>query len=200
MVELSCEEVWREVSSYLDSEVDSAMRAAIEDHLRKCAHCSAVVDGTRNVMQIYGDGRLFEVPAGFGDRLRQRLEMEGKRTPHGNWTAWVLTAAAAGIITIGLGVSSGTAGNQPRLRSAHSQPSQRIPAGLVYVSQVGTAKLFHVKGCHYMHGKEKALPAEEAIRQGYTPCIYCMREFLGQRAAVPGPDPERYSKSESPEP
>jgi predicted anti-sigma-YlaC factor YlaD len=70
---VSCEEVWREVSNYLDGEVEPGLRVAIQEHLRGCKRCTAVLDGTRNVLQLYGDERMLEVPLGFSQRLHQRL-------------------------------------------------------------------------------------------------------------------------------
>jgi hypothetical protein len=75
-VEISCVEVWREVSNYLDGDIDPALRRRIEDHFRVCQHCTAVLDGTRNVMKLVGDGRAFDLPNGFGERMRARLMRE----------------------------------------------------------------------------------------------------------------------------
>lgn len=78
-IEISCEEVWQEVSNYLDAEVDAELRERMRLHFRKCAHCAAILDGARNVVQLVGDDRAFSVPAGFGERLRQRLRSAGGR-------------------------------------------------------------------------------------------------------------------------
>ena len=42
------------------------LRAAMDAHFRACKHCTAVLEGTRNVIQLYGDERMIELPAGFG--------------------------------------------------------------------------------------------------------------------------------------
>jgi hypothetical protein len=77
-VEISCLEVIRELSRYIDDDVNSELRAQIEAHFPKCAHCTAVYDGTRNVITLVGDGRTFELPVGFSRRLKNRLSQEGK--------------------------------------------------------------------------------------------------------------------------
>ncbi|HZQ69166.1 MAG TPA: zf-HC2 domain-containing protein [Terriglobales bacterium] len=77
-VEISCLEVIRELSSYIDQNVDSELRAQITAHLSKCAHCTAVYDGTRNVITLVGDDRSFELPAGFSERLKSRLGRDAK--------------------------------------------------------------------------------------------------------------------------
>jgi len=73
VIELSCLEVWREVSNYIDNAVDQELRRRMEEHFKGCEHCTAVLDGTRNVVRLVGDGRVFDMPAGFGDRLKARL-------------------------------------------------------------------------------------------------------------------------------
>jgi len=49
-IEISCVEVWREISNYLDEEISPEMRERMEAHFKACAHCTAVLDGTRNVV------------------------------------------------------------------------------------------------------------------------------------------------------
>ncbi len=74
VVEISCEEVWREVSNYLDGEISEELRARMEEHFKGCKHCTAVMDGTRNMVQLVGDATAFELPAGFSNRLYQKLD------------------------------------------------------------------------------------------------------------------------------
>jgi hypothetical protein len=78
-IEIDCKEVWKQISNYLDHELLPELRATMVAHFRECAHCTAVLDGTRNVVQLLGDGRVFEVPAGAGqqlyDKLNKRLVM-----------------------------------------------------------------------------------------------------------------------------
>ena len=76
VIEISCVEVWREISNYIDDTLDPELRWRMEEHFKGCEHCSAVLDGTRNVIRLVGDGRAFDLPAGFSDRLKKRLEKE----------------------------------------------------------------------------------------------------------------------------
>jgi len=73
VIEISCSEVWREISNYIDEVVDPLLRARMEAHFRVCKHCTAVLDGTRNVIRLVADEAEFEVPAGFGARLYSKL-------------------------------------------------------------------------------------------------------------------------------
>jgi MEDS: MEthanogen/methylotroph, DcmR Sensory domain/Putative zinc-finger len=73
VTELKCEEVWREISNYIDGEIAPDLRRRTEVHFRVCRNCSAILDGTRNVVQLSGDGKLFDVPQGFGQRLFSKV-------------------------------------------------------------------------------------------------------------------------------
>ena len=70
---IDCRQVWREISNYLDDQVDPQLRQRMEAHFEDCKHCHAILDGTRNVVQLVGDDRVFETPADFGQRLLDRL-------------------------------------------------------------------------------------------------------------------------------
>jgi uncharacterized metal-binding protein YceD (DUF177 family) len=47
------------------------------------------------------------------------------------------------------------------------------------------AKEFHVAGCEFIHNKDKerTLTAGEAEREGYVPCVRCMRKYLQTASA-----------------
>jgi anti-sigma factor (TIGR02949 family) len=74
VIEISCLEVWREISNYLDGEVDADLRARMEAHFKMCAHCSAVLDGTRNVVRLVADGVEYQMPPGFSKRLHDKIK------------------------------------------------------------------------------------------------------------------------------
>jgi anti-sigma factor RsiW len=52
VIEISCREVWREISNYLDDEVSPELRVRMDAHFKACAHCTAVLDGTKNVVKL----------------------------------------------------------------------------------------------------------------------------------------------------
>jgi hypothetical protein len=72
-IEISCVEVWREISNYLDEEISQDLRERMETHFKVCAHCTAVLDGTRNVVGLVGDGKVFQMPIGFSKRLYKKI-------------------------------------------------------------------------------------------------------------------------------
>jgi predicted anti-sigma-YlaC factor YlaD len=73
-IEISCVEVWREISNYLEEDVSGELRARIEAHLKVCSHCTAVLDEMRNVVGLVADGRLIQMPEGFNKRLHKKIE------------------------------------------------------------------------------------------------------------------------------
>jgi hypothetical protein len=177
---VKCERVWHEISNYLEGDIEPALRTAMDEHLRTCQRCSSVLEGTRNVVRLYGDERMMEVPSGFGRRLERRLA-QNVRVTGGRWSVWstwLVPVAALVLIAGGLRVANSlTAG--PELKTEHAQPGQGIPPDMLVVV-TSDAKLFHVAGCDFIHNKqtERTLTAKEAMRQGYVPCLRCMREYL----------------------
>src|ERR1700682_4034573 len=81
----SCEQVWREISNYVEGDIDAALRSSMDEHFRTCKRCASVLAGTRNVVQLYGDERMLEVPAGFSRRLENRLAKKAGAKGRG-WT------------------------------------------------------------------------------------------------------------------
>ncbi len=74
VIEISCIEVWREMSNYIDDEVDPELRSRIEAHVKHCNHCAAILDGTKNVVKLIADDTTFDLPAGFSKRLYTKLD------------------------------------------------------------------------------------------------------------------------------
>jgi anti-sigma factor RsiW len=73
-MKIDCKHVWQYISAYIDGDVDAVLRAEIDRHLEHCEICSAVLDSTRNVVVLMADDRVFEIPAGYSERLHQRLD------------------------------------------------------------------------------------------------------------------------------
>ena len=76
LVEISCLEVIRELSNYIDDDISAELREQIAEHLASCSHCSAIYHGLHNTVTLMGDDRVFELPSGFSQRLRERLSQK----------------------------------------------------------------------------------------------------------------------------
>jgi predicted anti-sigma-YlaC factor YlaD len=71
-IEITCRQVWREVSNFLEDDLTPELRLRIEKHLSLCTHCRALMDGTRNTVAIVADERALELPDGVRRRLYSR--------------------------------------------------------------------------------------------------------------------------------
>ncbi len=73
---IECKHVWGYISEYLDGTLPEETKRMVQAHLEHCELCSAVLDSTRNIILLTADERVFELPAGFSDRLHARLQRE----------------------------------------------------------------------------------------------------------------------------
>ena len=174
-----CEEVRRDLSDYIDGELQQSERTALELHLLECPQCTAVLASTRNVIQLYRDPRLFEMPSAIRQRLRDRLKQEVV-PPRRQFLAWVLTAAA----TVPVAVALYSARNVLLPHGGAGGPAQRGEklslSSEVLVSEEANEKLFHIQGCAKLHGKQRQLTVREALDQGYSACPFCIGKNWGR--------------------
>ena len=182
---VNCEQLWHEISNYLEGDVDAALRTAMDEHFRTCKRCTSVLEGTRNVVRLYSDERMIEVPSGYSRRLEKRLAQNARLSsrPWSSWSAWLVPVAAMALIAGGVRLANSRT-LQPALKSEHAQTGHNIPPDMLVVVSEG-AKLFHAPGCGVIHNKDKerTLTAKEAMREGYVPCLRCMRKYLETAAA-----------------
>jgi anti-sigma factor RsiW len=64
---------WESRFNSIDENLDGVRRRAMNRHLARCPHCPAVTDGTRHLIRLYRDERVFVLPDGFHERLKQKL-------------------------------------------------------------------------------------------------------------------------------
>lgn len=195
---VTCEEVWREISNYVDGEVSPVLRATMDKHFRGCPKCSAVLDGTQNVIGLFGEERMFEPPLGFSQRLRRRLE-ENMPRQRGTAFGWLVAAVAAVLVVGSFEVANSSSFIHPTLRSKLAEPATGVPSDLMVVVSAD-GKTFHAAGCPFIHDKAKlrTITANEAMREGYAPCVRCMRKYLS--ASLDHDDNESGGSASSAEP
>lgn len=70
---VSCESLYRGLSNFLDGDIEPTLREAIHRHLRNCPPCATLHDSLRNILALFRDERLVEVPAGYNERLQAFL-------------------------------------------------------------------------------------------------------------------------------
>jgi anti-sigma factor RsiW len=70
---LNCQEVIRELSNFIDGELDAATKHAIESHFVECHDCKLVVDQTKKTIKVFCDCEPVELPADLQARLHEGL-------------------------------------------------------------------------------------------------------------------------------
>jgi hypothetical protein len=96
----------------------------------------------------------------------------------GTAVGWIVAVSGAVIILAIFLIGDSSAYSHPELRSEHAAPAKSsIPEAMpVIVSQDG--KTFHVSGCTFIHDKKpKTISSGEAVREGYSPCVRCLRKY-----------------------
>ena len=73
---LECKHVWDYISEFLDDSLPPETKELVQKHLENCEICSAILDSTRNILVLTADDRVFELPAGYSQRLHARLVRE----------------------------------------------------------------------------------------------------------------------------
>jgi len=181
--------MWREISNYIDGEVEPGLRSAMEEHFHSCKRCASVLVGTRNVVKLYGDERMLEVPAGFSRRLEKRLAQDvvGSARGWSSCSAWLVPVAAM-VLIAGAVMLTNSLTFRNLIKSQHALPANNIPPDLVVVVSDGS-RLFHVPGCEFIRDKasERKMTAKEAIHDGYVPCTRCLRQYLKTGLTHHGP-------------
>jgi hypothetical protein len=176
---VNCEDVLREISNYLDGEIDAGLRAAMDEHIRECKRCTSLLAGMQNLVTLYGDERMVEAPLGFSYRLQRRLA-ENSHPSRRTFFGWMVAAAAAVLVAGSFEIARSTGlGRTPR--SAHAQPGNHVPPDMM-VLVYPDGKTFHVAGCTYILDKKnlRSIAAREAMREGYVPCVRCMKKYLNE--------------------
>src|SRR5271167_4316414 len=73
---MTCVEVQRELSNYLDRELPVEVCTEMESHFRTCELCVTLLQDTRDIVLALGDERLVDVPPGYSTRLYRKLNVQ----------------------------------------------------------------------------------------------------------------------------
>jgi hypothetical protein len=75
---MKCEDLLALLNEYVDGTVDPAICGEFEKHMAGCNPCQVVVDNIRKTITLYRDGRPYELPLAFRDRLHATLREKWK--------------------------------------------------------------------------------------------------------------------------
>lgn len=70
---MNCQGVIREISNYIDGELDLSAKQELESHLVDCEDCKMIVDQTRLTVEVFCDSKPVELPAEVRSRLHDAL-------------------------------------------------------------------------------------------------------------------------------
>lgn len=70
---MNCDEILRELSNFIDGDLDGAMKHELESHLEDCHECKLVVDQTKKTIEIFCDCEPIELPGEVRNRLHDAV-------------------------------------------------------------------------------------------------------------------------------
>ena len=70
---MNCNGVIREISNYLDGELELPAKQDLERHLEHCEECNLVVNQTRVTVELFCDSKPVELPGDVKSRLHDAL-------------------------------------------------------------------------------------------------------------------------------
>jgi anti-sigma factor RsiW len=80
---VTCKDFLRELSDFLDENVDPAVRQDLERHITECPNCWVICDTTKKTIQVYKGMDPEPLPPKVHDKLIQILEKRcGKHEAH----------------------------------------------------------------------------------------------------------------------
>ena len=71
---LTCKDFLRELSDFLDENLDAEIRAKLEQHMTECPNCWVIADTTRKTIKIYKGMDPYPIPSDVEERLMKALE------------------------------------------------------------------------------------------------------------------------------
>jgi len=79
---LNCKGVIRELSNYIDGDLEAGIKAELERHLSHCEDCTMVVDQTKKTIEIFCGSEPLELPPDIRSRLHQAVQRKMKEKPN----------------------------------------------------------------------------------------------------------------------
>lgn len=70
---MNCKGIIRELSNYIDGDLDQVVKQELERHLEHCEDCTMIVDQTKKSIEILCDSRPVELPSDVRSRLHTSL-------------------------------------------------------------------------------------------------------------------------------
>ena len=78
---MNCKGVIRELSNYIDGDLDPVVKLELERHLEHCEDCTMIVDQTRKTIEILCDSRPVSLSTDVRSRLHAMLRENTGQKP-----------------------------------------------------------------------------------------------------------------------
>lgn len=70
---MTCTDFLSQLTDYFDGQIDPALLAEVQTHVRECHHCEVVLDTTRKTISIYRENEIYEFPTELRERLHAAI-------------------------------------------------------------------------------------------------------------------------------
>jgi len=70
---ITCDQVLKEISNFIDNDVNPELIFQINEHLRSCHNCTVLVNTTRKTLSLVAENYNVELPVGFSERLLAQI-------------------------------------------------------------------------------------------------------------------------------
>lgn len=70
---MKCKDFLKELTDYLDGNIQMEVRTELEEHLHWCRDCYVVMNTTKKTIEIYRENKLYELPETLRSKLHQAI-------------------------------------------------------------------------------------------------------------------------------
>ena len=70
---MNCKDAIKQISDYLDGELEPSLRQELSRHLGECKECTIVVSQTKLTVELFCDAEIVPLPDQVSARLHQAL-------------------------------------------------------------------------------------------------------------------------------
>lgn len=77
---MNCTGAIREISNYIDGELEATVCMELEEHLRECEDCAIIVRQTKLTVEIFCNDKPLELPAEVRSRLHESLKRKLRKS------------------------------------------------------------------------------------------------------------------------
>lgn len=100
---MKCSEAERNLSPYLDGELEAKDRTRLEDHLVRCRQCVAALERMRTLSGLFAQAERFRAPETLSAKVMEEIKSESS----GGFAFWPVFSKFAGVAAMLLAITGG---------------------------------------------------------------------------------------------